>query len=153
VINTSNGSIVQQLEYDEFGNILSEFVDSNFLRLPFGFAGGVYDPATGLLRFGARDYDPATGRWTAKDPVTFAGDDAILYAYVGSDPVNGIDPFGFENLTDLQFTQRLQTIVENPGTFNITRKVENEAICFAVEEVLDQSIDYGLYIVMDAALG
>ena len=29
-----------------------------------GFAGGLHDPDTALVRFGARDYDPATGRWT-----------------------------------------------------------------------------------------
>jgi uncharacterized protein RhaS with RHS repeats len=46
------------------------------------------------VRFGARDYDPAVGRWTAKDPIRFGGDDANLYAYVGNDPVNFIDPRG-----------------------------------------------------------
>ena len=28
---------------------------------------------TGLVRFGHRDYDPAAGRWTARDPSFFAG--------------------------------------------------------------------------------
>src|SRR5690606_21960928 len=42
-------------------------------------------------RFGARDYDAETGRWTAKDPVGFAGGDANLYAYAGGDPVNSVD--------------------------------------------------------------
>jgi RHS repeat-associated protein len=27
----------------------------------------------GLVRFGARDYDASTGRWTAKDPIRFDG--------------------------------------------------------------------------------
>lgn len=40
---------------------------------PFGFAGGLYDRDTGLTRFGARDYDPQTGRWTAKDSIGLAG--------------------------------------------------------------------------------
>ena len=30
--------------------------------LPFGFAGGLFDIDTGLVRFGARDYDPVFGR-------------------------------------------------------------------------------------------
>jgi len=48
---------------------------------PFGFAGGLYDPDTGLVRFGARDYDAAAGRWTAKDPSRFAGGlDLCAYA-------------------------------------------------------------------------
>ena len=35
-----------------------------------------------LVRFGARDYDPTIGRWTAKDPIDFAGGDTNLYGYV-----------------------------------------------------------------------
>jgi RHS repeat-associated protein len=61
---------------------------------PFGFAGGLYDRDTGLVRFGARDYDPQTGRWTAKDPVRFAGGDENLFIYSGDDPINLVDPSG-----------------------------------------------------------
>jgi uncharacterized protein RhaS with RHS repeats len=49
---------------------------------------------TGLLRFGFRDYDPETGRWTAVDPVLFASGQTNLYAYVANDPVNLVDPSG-----------------------------------------------------------
>ena len=38
-----------------------------------GFAGGLYDPDTGLVRFGARDYDAVVGRWITKDPISFGG--------------------------------------------------------------------------------
>ncbi|MBX3690209.1 MAG: hypothetical protein KF759_12490 [Dokdonella sp.] len=91
VIDIDSGAIVQALDYDEWGNVLA---DSNPGFQPFGFAGGLYDPATKLLRFGARDYDPSTGRWTAKDPIGFAGGDANFYAYAGLDPVNFHDPHG-----------------------------------------------------------
>jgi RHS repeat-associated protein len=61
---------------------------------PFGFAGGLYEQSTGLTRFGARDYDPITGRWTSKDPIGFAGRDPNLFGYVLQDPVNQLDPGG-----------------------------------------------------------
>ncbi|NEV65363.1 RHS repeat-associated core domain-containing protein, partial [Thiorhodococcus minor] len=55
---------------------------------------GLYEPETGLVRFGARDYDPYTGRWLGKDPIGFEGEDFNLYGYVLADPVNVIDPQG-----------------------------------------------------------
>ena len=61
---------------------------------PFGFAGGLHDPDTGLVRLGARDYDAETGRWTGKDPIGFGGGDANLHVYAGNDPVNRTDPHG-----------------------------------------------------------
>jgi RHS repeat-associated protein len=83
--------VIQRIDYDEFGRVVA---DSNPGLQPFGFAGGLYDPATGLVRFGARDYDPQLGRWTAKDPILFSGRDSNLFAYPGSDPINNIDPTG-----------------------------------------------------------
>jgi RHS repeat-associated protein len=64
------------------------------LEIPFGFAGGLHDKDTNLIRFGYRDFDPETGRWTARDPIGFAGGDTNLYGYVQGDPVNWVDPTG-----------------------------------------------------------
>src|SRR5215472_13745199 len=94
VVNTSTGTIAEQITYDEFGNVLS---DTNPGFQPFGFAGGLYDRDTKPLRFGARDYEPSTGRWTAKDPILFAGGDTNLYGYVFDDPLNLIDPQGLSS--------------------------------------------------------
>jgi RHS repeat-associated protein len=90
VVRASNGQVVQSMSYDTWGNVLS---DSNPGFQPFGFAGGLYDSTTGLVRFGARDYDSSIGRWLNKDPIRFDGG-WNLYAYVGNDPVNYIDPTG-----------------------------------------------------------
>lgn len=91
VINTDTNEIVQRLAYSPFGKVTN---DTNPGFQPFGFAGGLYDPDTGLVRFGARDYDPEVGRWTAKDPISFGGGDANLYTYVGNSPINRLDPSG-----------------------------------------------------------
>ena len=65
--------------------------------IPISFAGGLLDPDTGFIRFGARDYDPALGRWTDADPVRFAGQDANLYRYAAADPVNRTDRRGLDS--------------------------------------------------------
>ncbi|MBU0677524.1 MAG: hypothetical protein KJ626_05350 [Verrucomicrobia bacterium] len=91
VVNAETGDIAQRIDYDEFGNVTS---DTNPGFQPFGFAGGIYDADTGLTRFGRRDYDPATGRWTAKDPILFSGGHPNLYTYCHGDPVNWYDPSG-----------------------------------------------------------
>lgn len=94
VVDAAVGKIVQRLDYDEFGNVLA---DSDPSFQPFGFAGGMYDATTGLARFGKRDYDAATGRWTAKDPIGFRGGQANLFAYVSNDPINRRDPWGLQD--------------------------------------------------------
>ena len=89
------GTIIKRIDYDSFGFIVN---DTNpAFSVPLGFAGGFYDRDTKLVRFGARDYDPALGRWTAKDPIDFAGGDMNLYGYVGNSPVNWVDPSGLWN--------------------------------------------------------
>lgn len=50
-----------------------------------GFAGGFPDTVTGLVRFGLREYDPAAGRWMARDPILYGGGDFNFYAYAGHD--------------------------------------------------------------------
>jgi len=91
VVKSTDGTIAQRIDYDDFGAVLTDTA-SGFQ--PFGFAGGLFDRDTNLLRFGARDYDPQVGRWTAKDPIRFAGGTSNLYAYCFNNPINFIDPSG-----------------------------------------------------------
>ena len=91
VVDTTSGQVVQKLDFDEFGNVI---LDTNPGFQPFGFAGGIYDRDLNLTKFGARDYDPVIGRWTAKDPILFRGSSFNLYAYVSNDPIQHIDPSG-----------------------------------------------------------
>ncbi|NUT52908.1 MAG: type IV secretion protein Rhs [Saccharothrix sp.] len=60
-----------------------------------GFVGGTKD-ATGLTHLGAREYDPATGRFISADPLLVPGDPQQLngYAYADNSPVTSSDPTG-----------------------------------------------------------
>jgi len=90
IVDAGTGAVVQRMDFQAFGEIIQ---DSYPGWQPFGFAGGLDDADTGLLRFGTRDYDPGAGRWTVKDPVGLeAGPN--LYQYVGGSPVDRIDPTG-----------------------------------------------------------
>jgi RHS repeat-associated protein len=61
---------------------------------PFGFTAQRIDPETnGLYYYRARHYSPAWGRFMQADPIGLAGG-KNLYAYVGNDPLNYLDPFG-----------------------------------------------------------
>ncbi|HKO93290.1 MAG TPA: RHS repeat-associated core domain-containing protein, partial [Polyangiaceae bacterium] len=87
VVNISDSSdVLWRADYSAFGELT--LLAGNADVIPFGFAGGLYDPDTELVRFGARDYDPALGRWTSKDPVLWRGQETNRYAYEGNDPVN-----------------------------------------------------------------
>ena len=83
VANIATGTIAGRKRYDAWG-VPEE--DTAPGLVPFGFAGGLTDESTALVRFGARDYDPFVGRWTAKDPVGFV--DRQLWAHTW-DPIEG----------------------------------------------------------------
>lgn len=91
VVDTADGTAAQRIDYDAWG-VRTVDTAPDFQAL--GYAGGLSDSATGLVRFGARDYEPHTGRFVSKDPIGFAGGDANLYAYVLNHPINLIDPMG-----------------------------------------------------------
>jgi RHS repeat-associated protein len=119
VVDTDTGDIAQRMSYDAWGNVLED-TDEGFQ--PFGYAGGLYDGRTGLVRFGARDYDPWVGRWTNKDPIGFDGGDANLYGYVGNDPVNLLDPAGEAWLPYLQTISDFSAGFGDTISFGLTRR-------------------------------
>jgi len=107
VVDAAAGTVIQTTDYDPWGNpTLNDTTCATgavcALFQPFGFAGGLFDRETGLVRFGTRDYDPSVGRWGQKDPIGFDGGQWNIYAYAGADPINGSDPRG-KDLCSLNF--------------------------------------------------
>jgi RHS repeat-associated protein len=93
LVDVGTGAVAQRLDYDEFGNVTT---DTQPGFQPFGFAGGLFDRDSGLVRFGVRDYDASIGRWTTRDPILFESEDTNLYGYGSGDPINQTDITGRE---------------------------------------------------------
>lgn len=92
VVADQSGNVIKEVLYDPFGAIIE---DTNLgFHIPVGFAGGLHDRDLGFVRFGWRDYDVVTNRWTAPDPMGDAGGDSDWYGYCLDDPVNLVDPLG-----------------------------------------------------------
>jgi RHS repeat-associated protein len=136
VIDTHSGEVVQRLDYDPLGRVLR---DTNPGFQPFGFAGGLYDPDTVLVRFGARDYDAETGRFTQKDPAQFGGG-SNFYAYAANDPINYVDPAGESPI--------LVAILVGAGI----GAFENAALSFATQALSRGCVDWG-EVGREAAVG
>ena len=83
------GSPLYMFDYDVFGQPLQDRPE----RYRHGFTGKEYDSWTGLYNYGFRDYSAMFGRFTSVDPIQ---DGHNWYAYVNSDPVSWLDPWGLE---------------------------------------------------------
>jgi RHS repeat-associated protein len=108
LVTDSNGTPLTSVEYYPFGR--QEYSGSQECNL---FTGKEKD-ATGLSYFGARYYDPETGRFLTRDPYTFLPDDLRIlstsaedlpkwlltpqrfnrFSYAGNNPLRYTDPTG-----------------------------------------------------------
>ena len=93
IITDAAGNVVIQREFTAYGIRFNETNTAGF-DSPLGFAGGLEDSVTGLVRFGMRDYEPLSAHWTARDPILFQAGQANIYAYAQNNPVNNRDLSG-----------------------------------------------------------
>jgi len=123
-LTNASGTQTDSYKYDAWGNIV---LREGGAATPFQYVGGegyYTDADTGLLKLGARYYDPTIGRFVSKDP---SRDGLNWYEYAGNNPANAVDPGGMEavkvvsNATMLKQVRgsiqehRLSSIAAHPG--------------------------------------
>ena len=121
MVTDSGGATVKRIDYDAYGDVISDSAPA--FDLPVGFAGGLSDATTGLVAFAQRDYEPASARWTSRDPIGFSGDQTNLYVYVDDDPINMRDPSGTIAIYDQYKAakgqmDKIQKLAERATTYN-----------------------------------
>ncbi|MBI5871327.1 MAG: RHS repeat-associated core domain-containing protein [Actinobacteria bacterium] len=90
-LTDENGAVTASYRYDAFGNAI------NSASLTNGYTGKWQrdkDSVTGTIRMGAREYDPALGRFTSMDPLKGAPTDPQQrnrYAYATNNPLTRYD--------------------------------------------------------------
>lgn len=93
-LSDSAGNIVAAYQYDGFGNVT--ITGTSPPSNPLLFQGEYLDAATGLYNMGARNYDPATGRFLQREPNAppVGAPDVSPYVFVGDRPTVFTDPTG-----------------------------------------------------------
>ena len=98
-LTDGTGNVVERYRYGAYGEAtilapdgVTELGDSQ-VDNPYRFTGRRYDAETGIYYYRARFYDPERGRFLQRDPKGYE-DGMGLYEYVGSNPVNFVDPQG-----------------------------------------------------------
>lgn len=102
------GNVVNAYRYEPFGKVMTH---TGAVRNPFTYVGafGVMDEGDGIYYMKNRYYDANTGKFMQKDPIGFAGG-INLYAYVGNNPVDSVDPEGLENSPEFIANYKARTI-------------------------------------------
>jgi RHS repeat-associated protein len=100
----STGALADSYAYDAFGVMLGDQAAASSVQTHLLYTGDYYDTALKQYNLRARNYDPATGRFSSMDPLLGSPDDPPTlhkYIYASSDPVNRIDPTGQQDLVEV----------------------------------------------------
>ncbi|MGO4957771.1 RHS repeat-associated core domain-containing protein [Luteococcus sp. Sow4_B9] len=110
------------------------------------YVGAPRDTATGLIRMGARWYDPTQGRFTSADP---SGQEQHSYLYAAGNPINNTDPTGLRIFWGgLAYTMGLGAL-----DFGVTTGVTSIiSSAFGLGVVGTAAVGIGVFVVATAAV-
>ncbi len=105
-ITDASGALVERYTYDVYGTPTitdgaGSALAASSIANPYMFTGREYEPESGIYSYRARMYSPRLGRFLQHDPLGYV-DGLNMYAYVGNDPVNWVDPLGLERTTQIR---------------------------------------------------
>jgi RHS repeat-associated protein len=141
-LSDAQGNIIQRYEYSPFGEVLAA---QGQRPSALQYTGEQKDLDTGLIYLRARWYDPATGRFTTRDP--FPGF-AVLpqtlhpYVYVGNNPVNLVDPSGKFAFLPLLVVAILGGIIGGVSYYTI-QAIINADPCLGVQWHWQEALFWG----------
>ena len=113
-VTDDNGDIVESYLYDPYGEVTAfdengDLVAQNAfgkansrIDNPYLFTGRRLDEETGLYYYRARYYDADQARFITRDAIGYV-DGMVLYQYVGGNPIDRLDPLGYETWQEIQW--------------------------------------------------
>jgi RHS repeat-associated protein len=99
LVTTSDAAVIGSSSYSLFGRTIFQ---SGANDTELGYTARPSDGQTGLIDLRARMYDPALGRFLARDPISTLALGDTLYAYSGNRPTVFSDPSGLSAQSPLR---------------------------------------------------
>jgi RHS repeat-associated protein len=132
---TTEGSATSYLyEFDPYGGATTtqNSGGTGYIQNPYTYGGGLQDKSTGLIKFGQRWYDPATGAWAQQDILNAPLDpaNANRYAFANGNPVNFSDPSGLGVWKDIKKGAKKAKKAVTKVVKKVAKKITFKSIAF-----------------------